>query len=282
VLSALLNVTLVATHCLDINLPKENLFIAVASMIMFIRIFYWMRFFAMTGHFVRLILDSVTKVMPFTLLFVIILFTFGTPLYIVGLSRMADGVEADHLISQHFNFLPMDIFTNMYLLALGEFESMDSYDGLDSTFVWIIFLLAVFIIQITFLNVIIAIMGGVYEEVMEMKEPAGLKEKFDIFCDYSAVLTDKNFNHMFLVVAELVEDDDSEALAQAVNDLDGKMKKQDKKINKIRSQSDALLAETKSTQAYIKLLEENQRKADKKAQKADEKTHALLQQITRQ
>jgi hypothetical protein len=37
--------------------------------------------------------------------------------------------EYGPLISDHFDLVAVDIFVNMYLLALGEFESMDNYDG---------------------------------------------------------------------------------------------------------------------------------------------------------
>ena len=63
------------------------------------------------------------------------------------------------------------------MLSLGEFTT-DNYeeDGKDSL-VWIMFILTTFITQITFLNMLIAIMGDTFARVSEVKEQSALQEK---------------------------------------------------------------------------------------------------------
>ena len=51
-------------------------------------------------------------------------------------------------------------------------------------FVWGLFALSTFITQITFLNMLIAIMGDTFDKVTEVKEQSGLREKIDILADY--------------------------------------------------------------------------------------------------
>ena len=59
-------------------------------------------------------------------------------------------------------------FTNtilhMYLLSLGEFDfdNFGSRGTLSNDLMWIIFILGTFLLQITFMNMLIAIMGDVF------------------------------------------------------------------------------------------------------------------------
>ena len=49
----------------------------------------------------------------------------------------------------------------MYLMALGEFETIDAYDGVGerAPALWIVFIFATFVLQLLFLNMIIGIMA---------------------------------------------------------------------------------------------------------------------------
>ena len=81
----------------------------------------------------------------------------------------------------------MNSWINQYLLGLGEFSSIDAYEGENATFTWIMFLMATFIIQITFLNMLIAIMGDTFDRVVERKQASARREKLDILNEYKVV-----------------------------------------------------------------------------------------------
>lgn len=51
----------------------------------------------------------------------------------------------------------IDTFINAYLITLGEFE-YEGFEGSNNNYLWSIFISATFVIQITFLNMLIAIM----------------------------------------------------------------------------------------------------------------------------
>ena len=73
---------------------------------------------------------------------------------------------------------------NQYMLSLGEFNTdAFEFDGKD-VLVWTIFIVSTFITQITFLNMLIAIMGDTFDRVSEVKEQSALKEKLLILSDY--------------------------------------------------------------------------------------------------
>ena len=54
--------------------------------------------------------------------------------------------------------------------------------------VLVIFISTTFITQITFLNMLIAIMGDTFAKVNETKEQSALKEKISILADYVIVV----------------------------------------------------------------------------------------------
>ena len=51
-----------------------------------------------------------------------------------------------------------------------------------------VFISTTFITQITFLNMLIAIMGDTFDRASEVKEQSALKEKIDILADYVVVV----------------------------------------------------------------------------------------------
>ena len=74
------------------------------------------------------------------------------------------------------------------MLSLGEFE-VDNFegDGKD-TIIWIIFILTTFITQVTFFNMLIAIMGDTFSRVTESKAQSGLREKIGILSDFVIIV----------------------------------------------------------------------------------------------
>jgi hypothetical protein len=181
-------------------------------MCMFIRCFYWMRFFDHTAHYVRLILDAMNEIKYFFVLFVIVLITFGLPIFVFSMDSY--GVDSDDQLI--IKAIPESRFLNtvihMYMLALGEFETMTQYRGENPRRIWGLFVVSTFVVQITFLNVLIAIMGDVYQKVMSNRKQARLREKMQIYADYVDYLDDKNFTEKNLIVMNTIEEDNIDKL----------------------------------------------------------------------
>ena len=74
------------------------------------------------------------------------------------------------------------------MLALGEFETEAYKNAGDDMIVWIVFVATTFITQITFLNMLIAIMGDTFARVSEVKDQSALSEKIKILADYVIVV----------------------------------------------------------------------------------------------
>mmetsp|Transcript_7853 Transcript_7853/g.9471 ORF Transcript_7853/g.9471 Transcript_7853/m.9471 type:complete len:98 (+) Transcript_7853:682-975(+) len=86
----------------------------------------------------------------------------------------------------------MNILFDQYLLSLGEFNQ-DGYmaPGADRAVLWI-FIVSTFITNVTFFNMIIAIMSDTFARVSEKREQSALKEKISILADYAYIVPTKN------------------------------------------------------------------------------------------
>ena len=88
---------------------------------------------------------------------------------------------------------------------------MDFFDGTDKAACWIFFLLATFITQITFLNMLIAVMGDTYAKVTETKDQNALCEKIKIMADYVRVVHNTEKEHQYLVLTKPSDADDGDS-----------------------------------------------------------------------
>jgi len=76
------------------------------------------------------------------------------------------------------------------MLSLGEF-TIDAYDDEPQVYLcYMLFLLATFFTQITFLNMLIALMGDTYGKVMESQETYQLLTQRQIMGDYTSLIDD--------------------------------------------------------------------------------------------
>ena len=90
---------------------------------------------------------------------------FGSAFYIINLNHET---SEDEIVPDLFGFWIFDAFMAVYELSLGEFM-VDSYREAthQQLLVYILFFCSTFLIQITFLNMLIAIMADTFEKVIE-------------------------------------------------------------------------------------------------------------------
>ena len=91
---------------------------------------------------------------------------------------------------------------------------MDNFgDHPQKMLVYVLFVLATFISQLTMLNMLIAIMGDSFDKVIENKEVNGIIMKLEILNDLSAVLPQKDTkeeDETILIVAKSEDADEDE------------------------------------------------------------------------
>ena len=79
---------------------------------------------------------------------------------------------------------------NQYMVSLGDFvDTLDGYESHpQSLIVWIIFLVTTFVTQITMLNMLIAIMGNTFDNVIEKKSLYAIQMKLNILSEYRNII----------------------------------------------------------------------------------------------
>ena len=73
------------------------------------------------------------------------------------------------------------------MLALGEFDFDDFGERglLSKILLWLIFFFSTFMIQITFMNMLIAIMSQTFDNVSANSETSSIKERISLINDFS-------------------------------------------------------------------------------------------------
>ena len=100
------------------------------------------------------------------------------------------------------------MFISQYLLALGEFMSLDDFsDGPLVGMCFFFFILSTFIVQLVMLNMLIAIMGDTFDKITENRAINAIKSKLELLSDLSGVLKTEDIEQNKEVFLFTVEPD---------------------------------------------------------------------------
>ena len=222
----LLDVFQVTTSCwiivmgiLHVEFPSyetQRVIAAMATFCLWIKVLDWCKLFGPTSFFVRLILETISDIKYFMIIFVVALMMFGMPMYILQLNRTGEYEDAPIVNEVFGGFWPLNAFYNQYMLALGDFDYGNFESGPQTYLCYLLFLSATFFTQITFLNMLIALMGDTFAKVMEQKEQFGLQTKLQIMSDYTALVLDSQQDqdpecYMFVITQKTEGTDDPNA-----------------------------------------------------------------------
>jgi len=134
-------------------------------------VFDWLRLFKKTSFYIKLLIETFKDIRYFVIVLAVCLVTIGCAMYMLELNKDAD---AANIISPLSNNFIIDVIYNQYMLSLGEF-AMDGFDDHPQSWAaYVFFLAATFVTQITFLNMLIAIMGDTFGRVIENQNQYGL------------------------------------------------------------------------------------------------------------
>ena len=136
----------------------------------------WLRLFDQTSFYVTLILKTFTDIAYFMIIMTLLLLYVGIAMYMLHLN--ADpSVDNSAIIIPVFNNLLIDSALNQFLLMIGEYNTEGYEQHVNPMLCYFLFILTVMISQITFLNMLIAIMSDTFEKVIEQKPTFSLKNK---------------------------------------------------------------------------------------------------------
>ena len=116
----------------------------------------------------------------------IILIYIGCAMYMLQLN-VGNGEDSD-IITPVFSLSILDATLNQYMLMLGEFN-MDGFENhVNLYLVYSLFILSTFITQITFLNMLVAIMGDTFDRVISQRPTYSLKNKLRLMADMKSII----------------------------------------------------------------------------------------------
>ena len=171
-----------------ISIESQRTLAAISVCFLWFKVFDWLRLFDTTAFFISLIQNTVYDIRSFLLILFICYMMFGSAFYILNMNRLGvtdEEGESAEIVPNISTFWVFDAFYNQYELGLGEFE-LDGIRASDNNkaLVYLLFLLSTFTIQITFLNMLIAIMGDTFGQAMENRENNARLTKLKIMGDY--------------------------------------------------------------------------------------------------
>lgn len=156
---------------------------SMACLLLWIKLFQFMRIFKKTAAFIRMITEIIMQMGIFAAIFFIGIIAHANAFFILdgGTSKdtgvwVKDEDSGELVLTRLMGENWIMTIINTYITAIGDFGS-DYYSVSEHSFlVWFFFVSCVVLVQILLLNLLIALMGDTFDKVQEIKEQANLKE----------------------------------------------------------------------------------------------------------
>lgn len=158
-----------------VSVSTNNVVGSVAVLLLWMKLFYWLRIYKQFSSFIRMISEIVYDIRIFTVMLVLCLAAFANCIIVLQNNREITGTSEDPIFDPYTGWEPFDAMIHAYLTGLGDFNK-DYYSEQNRVFMWIFFLIATVIVQLIFMNMLIALMGSSYEKINGILQQSTLKE----------------------------------------------------------------------------------------------------------
>mmetsp|Transcript_20406 Transcript_20406/g.20128 ORF Transcript_20406/g.20128 Transcript_20406/m.20128 type:complete len:318 (+) Transcript_20406:1341-2294(+) len=199
-LTVVTNTAVVIMDYTGAHFHDKNRISAMAVLILYFKLFYFLRIFSSTAYLVRMIIEILKDMKFFVTVLMLATIAFGNAFYILG----RNSPDGENLAGD--NFIDALIFS--YKMGLGDFLT-DDFGTRDEEILWIFFLVNTLIVLIVLLNLIIAIMGDTFDRVQETQEKSMLKELTDMIREneflFSRSRAFKNSKYIIVIEPEKAE-----------------------------------------------------------------------------
>jgi hypothetical protein len=183
-----LSTACIVTESMYFPIVTVRSFGAFACFFMWIKVFYWMRLFSSLAYYVKLIMQTLSDSFPFMTMVAIIISAFANYFYVIQNNLHHEDPEGSYYDSYYGSGLG-DVLVSVYLMgALGDFDPGAYTNGYDRIAAMSMFLLATFIIAVVFMNMLIAIMGETFGQVLEGSVESGIREQVVLIADHAWLL----------------------------------------------------------------------------------------------
>lgn len=150
-----------------------NILGSVAVVLLWVKLFYWLRLFKDFSAFIRIISEIVKDIRVFSVMLALCLAAFANSIIVLNNNRENNGLTP--IFDSYVGWGPADALIHAYLTGLGDFNK-DNYSEGNAIAVWIFFLFATVLVQLVFMNMLIAIMGESFGRITAIQEQSTLKE----------------------------------------------------------------------------------------------------------
>lgn len=193
----------VFTDNLAVQVSTFRVWGGLACMLLWIRMFQWMRLFKETAHFITLLSRVLADMKTFDVMWLIVMAAFGNFYY--TLNNNSPMTNENHYVGNYTYFPIVDAIIQMYLFSLGELDIEAQRDGGPNHITsFILFVLSTFVLCVIFLNLIIAIIEETYLDVNAKAEEYGLYEQANLIKDMLWLLDTKELfkNKRYIILLE--------------------------------------------------------------------------------
>jgi hypothetical protein len=150
-----------------------NVLGSFAVVLLWVKLFYWLRLFKDFSAFIRIISEIVKDIRVFSVMLALCLAAFANCIIVLNNNREIN--DQTPIFDSYVGWGPADALIHAYLTGLGDFNK-DNYSEGNSIVVWIFFLSATVLVQLVFMNMLIAIMGESFGRITAIQEQSTLKE----------------------------------------------------------------------------------------------------------
>ena len=164
--SVCLNITVVIMVFLEADYHDINRVSSVSVLILYFKLFYFLRIFFETGYLIRMIIEIIKDMKNFVGVLMIATIAFANSFYILGRNSEEGNLAGEDVWAA---------FIFSYKMGLGDFNT-DGFETVDEEILWIIFVINTLIILVVLLNLVIAIMGDTFDRVQETQDKSMLRE----------------------------------------------------------------------------------------------------------
>ena len=190
----ILSFTNVILNFANANYQNINRTWSISVLILYFKLFYFLRIFFATGYLISMILEIVVDMKYFLWVLIISACAFGNSFWILGRNSESGNFAGEEIT---------DGFIFSYRMILGDFQ-VSGFSTKDEEILWILFLLNTVILTIVLLNLVIAIMGDTFDRVQKSQESTMLKELVLMILENEFLVSRKRLfnNAKYIVIIE--------------------------------------------------------------------------------
>ena len=164
--SVVLNTAVVIMEFSNAEFAQINRVSSVSVLILYFKIFYFLRIFFETGYLVRMIIEIVKDMRNFVLILLISVFAFANSYYILGRNSDSTNFAGENVAGA---------FVFSWNMAIGNSDT-SGFGTRDEVILWIIYCINLIINLVMLLNLVVAIMGDTFDKVQRTQEYSMLQE----------------------------------------------------------------------------------------------------------